>query len=108
MITVTVQSSSITTSLAVPLVAGGLFTLDKVYPFLLGANIGTTITALIGALSLAGSAHAQEALSVALVHLCFNLTGTALWIWHPAKQVPIYLARKLASAVVRFRILASR
>ncbi len=45
-ITVVVQSSSTTTSLIVPLAGAGLFGLAQVYPFTLGANIGTCVTAL--------------------------------------------------------------
>lgn len=48
-ITVMVQSSSTTTSLVVPLAGSGVFTLKQIYPFTLGANIGTTITALVAA-----------------------------------------------------------
>jgi len=45
LITVAVQSSSITTSILVPLVAAGLLTARSAYPVTLGANVGTTITA---------------------------------------------------------------
>ena len=44
-ITVMVQSSSITTSLVIPLAGAGVLSLRKIFPFTLGANIGTTITA---------------------------------------------------------------
>ena len=40
-----VQSSSITTSLVVPLAGAGVLTLRQIFSFTLGANIGTTITA---------------------------------------------------------------
>ena len=46
--TAVVQSSSITTSLVVPLVGAGMLTIEQIYPYTLGANIGTTVTALIG------------------------------------------------------------
>jgi solute carrier family 34 (sodium-dependent phosphate cotransporter) len=49
--TVMVQSSSITTSVMIPLVAAGVVTLEHVFPFTIGANLGTTVTALIAALS---------------------------------------------------------
>ena len=45
--TVAVQSSSITTSILVPLVAAGVLTLRNAFPVTLGANIGTTVTALL-------------------------------------------------------------
>ena len=46
-LTVAVQSSSVTTSLVVPLVGAGIITIHRCYPFTLGANIGTTCTALL-------------------------------------------------------------
>ncbi|MCK4422483.1 MAG: Na/Pi symporter, partial [Candidatus Omnitrophica bacterium] len=39
-LTVSVQSSSITTSLIIPLVGAGIVTLNRCYPFTLGANVG--------------------------------------------------------------------
>ncbi len=50
-ITVLVQSSSITTSLLVPMAGAGLLTLEQVYPVTLGANVGTTVTALLASLA---------------------------------------------------------
>ncbi len=105
-ITALVQSSSISTSIAVPMVAGGIFTLRQIFPFLLGANIGTTITALLAALSLLGLNKGVDALNVAMVHLLFNVTGTALFIWSPACKLPIYLAEKLSYVAIHFRLLA--
>ncbi|MBV6646309.1 MAG: Na/Pi symporter [Cyclobacteriaceae bacterium] len=62
-----VQSSSVTTSLAVPLVATGKISLKKAFPYLIGANIGTTITAFIATLF-----QSEAALAIATVHLLFN------------------------------------
>ena len=70
-VTVLVQSSSTTTSLMVPLVGNGIVTARAIYPFTLGSNIGTTITALIAALSITGE-NASLALQIALVHLTYN------------------------------------
>ena len=53
-VTVLVQSSSTTTSLMVPLAGSGVFGLREVYPFTLGANIGTTITAILAATAVTG------------------------------------------------------
>lgn len=77
LITVMVQSSSTTTSLVVPLAGSGTFSLRQIYPFTLGANIGTTITALIAAFAFSG-VEAQFALQAALVHLLFNVFATIL------------------------------
>lgn len=98
-LTILVQSSSITTAFVVPLVAAGLVTVSQIYPFVLGANLGTTMTAILGALLLAstGTQAGTAALTVAFAHLCFNFYGFLLFF--PLKrlrQVPIYLAEKLS------------
>jgi solute carrier family 34 (sodium-dependent phosphate cotransporter) len=77
LITVLVQSSSTTTSLIVPLAGTGVFTLKQVYPFTLGTNIGTCITALLAATAITGPT-AVLAMQIALVHLFFNLFGILL------------------------------
>ena len=65
--TTAVQSSSVTSSLMVPLVATDKITLERAFPFLMGANIGTTTTALMAALFLGGDA-ASAALACAFAH----------------------------------------
>lgn len=76
-VTVLVQSSSTTTSLIVPLVGNGVLNHRDIYPFVLGANIGTTITALIAALAVTGE-NAGFALQIALVHMIYNVLGVAI------------------------------
>ncbi len=76
-VTVLVQSSSTTTSLMVPLVGTGVLKVRDVYPFTLGANIGTCITALLAATAVSGE-FAVFALQIALVHLTFNVLATVL------------------------------
>lgn len=73
-VTIVVQSSSTTTSLMVPLAGSGVFSTRDIYPFTLGANIGTTVTALLAATAVTGAA-AVPALQIALVHLLYNLIG---------------------------------
>lgn len=91
-LTVAVQSSSITTSLMVPMCAAGVLTLENAFPIMLGANIGTTVTALFASL-----ATDPAGLTIALVHLLFNLTGVLLVYPVPAiRAVPLRLARGLA------------
>lgn len=97
-VTVAVQSSSITTSILVPLVAAGVLTLPSAYPITLGANVGTTITALIASLAVL----LPEGLTIALVHLLFNVVGIALIYPVPqVRVVPIRLAEALAGAAVQ-------
>ena len=74
-VTVLVQSSSITTSTLVPLAGVGIIPLEKLYPLQLGADIGTTFTAVLASLV----SSKVESLQVALCHLFFNLTGIVLW-----------------------------
>jgi solute carrier family 34 (sodium-dependent phosphate cotransporter) len=97
-VTVAVQSSTITTSILVPLVAAGILTLRNAYPITVGANIGTTITALLASLAVLR----PEGLTIALVHTFFNLTATALIF--PVRQirnVPVRLAEGIAALAVR-------
>ncbi len=90
LLTLMVQSSSITTSLAVPMAGAGLLTLAQIFPYTLGANIGTTMTAILAALVTGNLA----AIIVAFSHLLFNIFG--IIVWWPLKALPIYLAKKFA------------
>jgi sodium-dependent phosphate cotransporter len=74
-VTILVQSSSITTSALVPLAGVGVLKLEKMYPLVLGADVGTTFTALMAAMV----SSKVESLQIALVHLLFNLTGIVIW-----------------------------
>lgn len=97
-ITVAVQSSTITTSILVPLVAAGILTLPSAYPITVGANVGTTITALIASLAVLR----PEGLTIALVHTLFNLSAVALIF--PVRQVrmiPVHLAERIAAVAAR-------
>ncbi|MCK5618444.1 MAG: Na/Pi symporter [Candidatus Krumholzibacteria bacterium] len=98
-LTVMVQSSSITTSLAVPLAGAGILTLVQIFPMTLGANVGTTITAILAALVTGQVA----AITVAFAHLLFNITGIIL-LW-PIKWVPLRLAETLAKTAVKSRLI---
>ncbi|MEQ9437928.1 MAG: Na/Pi symporter [Cyclobacteriaceae bacterium] len=87
-LTAAVQSSSITTSLIIPLVATGKVSLPKSFPFIIGANIGTTITALIASLFAT-----EVAISIALVHLLFNLFGVLVFLpFASVRKLPIMAA----------------
>ncbi|MEA5463818.1 Na/Pi symporter [Leptothoe sp. PORK10 BA2] len=102
-ITALLQSSSITTSLTVPLAGAGLVTLEDIYPFVLGANIGTCITALIATLAV----HSPVALQLALVHLSYNLLAVTVIYGIPAlRTIPLTVAQHIAATARRYRILA--
>ncbi len=102
-VTVLLQSSSVTTSLMVPLGAAGLVTAEQVLPYMMGANIGTTVKAILAALA---TTNPGVALTLALVHLLFNTTGVALMLLiPPLRRVPIFLARRMGEAVMRNRAI---
>ncbi len=103
LITVAVQSSSITTSILIPMAAAGVIKLKNIYPVTLGANVGTTVTAILAALA----ASRPEALTVALVHTLFNLTGILILFVIPfMRPLPIMAAEKLADVAVKNRMIA--
>jgi sodium-dependent phosphate cotransporter len=96
LMTVLVQSSSTTTSLMVPLVGAGVLKAREIYPFTLGANIGTCITALIAALGVVG-VNSGFALQIALVHLIYNVLGVTLIYGIPVlRSIPINLSYQLS------------
>ncbi len=104
-VTILVQSSSTTTSLIIPMAGSGVMRLKQIFPFTLGANIGTTITALIASLS--GGDYAEAALQIALVHLFFNVFATALiYGVPPLRAIPLNGAEWLADMAIRKRALA--
>jgi len=105
-VTAMVQSSSITTSLLVPLSGAGIITLAQAFPVTIGANVGTTITALLASLAVSGE-NAVAGVTIAVVHLLFNLSATLLI--YPVKRVreiPLGAARKLADIAISNRVAA--
>ena len=100
-LTIMVQSSSITTSLVVPLAGAGVLTLKKIFPFTLGANIGTTVTALLAALT-----GTVAALVAAISHLLFNIFGIAIIYGIPQlRAIPLFLAEKISELAVKNKFI---
>ncbi len=102
-VTMAVQSSSITTSMLIPLVASGILVLRNAYPITLGANVGTTITALLAALATGE----VDALTIAVTHTLFNIGAIA--IIYPStrlRYLPVTMAEKLAAMALRRKPLA--
>lgn len=92
--TVAVQSSSITTSILVPMVGAGVLTLRNAFPVTLGANLGTTVTALLASLAV----DLRAGLVVALTHTLFNLFGIMTVYPIPAvRRIPVRMAETLAA-----------
>lgn len=100
LLTGTIHSSSVTTSIIIPLVGAGLLTVEAIYPYVLGANIGTTVTALLAAFATAN----PIALTAALTHSLFNIMGTL--IYYPLRIIPISLAKGLGNLSAKNRISA--
>lgn len=83
-----IQSSTVTTSLVVPAVANRKVSLFKVFPFIIGANIGTTVTAAIAAIY-----KTEAAISLAIVHFLFNLIGALIFLpFKSLRYIPVRLA----------------
>lgn len=111
-LTILVQSSSITTSVAVPLVGAGIITIAQVLPYTMGANIGTTMTALIASLAAIASVDSGDAegmktaalgLELAFHHVLFNVMGVAVLWWF--RWLPIRIAEGFATIAMRNRLL---
>jgi sodium-dependent phosphate cotransporter len=102
-VTFSVQSSSITTSILIPLVASGILAVRNAYPITLGANIGTTVTALLAALG----AGAIDGLTIAVTHTLFNVAGILLiFPWPKIRYAPVAAAEWLAGVAVKRKTLA--
>jgi sodium-dependent phosphate cotransporter len=99
-LTAVIQSSSATTSLIVPIVGAGILSIEQIFPYVLGTNIGTTITAILAALVIG----TEAALSVAFAHLCFNVSGTLLL--YPFRIIPITMSKKFGTIISQKRIIA--
>lgn len=107
LVTTFVQSSSTTTSLMVPLAGSGTFSLKQIYPFMLGANIGTTVTALLAATAISG-ALAVSALEIALVHCLFNVFAVLVIFSTPVvRNLPIKGAEWLAGIAAERKAVAA-
>ncbi|PRY89711.1 Na/Pi symporter [Mongoliibacter ruber] len=99
--TAAVQSSTVTTSLIVPAVANRKVSLVKAFPFIIGANIGTTITAAIAAIY-----KTEAAISIAIVHFLFNFFGALIFLPFPGiRNIPVKLATFLGRESVRTRFV---
>ncbi len=105
-VTAMVQSSSITTSLLVPMAGVGLITLRQAFPVTIGANLGTTMTALMASLAVSGP-NAQAGIEIALTHLGFNLAATLLiYPWPPVRGSILNVVTRFADLATRSKLLA--
>ncbi|MCK4903871.1 MAG: Na/Pi symporter, partial [Candidatus Marinimicrobia bacterium] len=101
LITVMVQSSSITTSLIVPMAGAGILSLRQIFPYSLGTNIGTTVTAILASL-VSGT---LAPVAVAFSHLLFNICGILIiWLIPIIRNIPIKVDEWMAGKAVQNRI----
>ena len=73
--TALIQSSSVTTGLAIIFAQQGLLGLENAVPLIMGANIGTTATALIAVFNMDAAAK-----KTALSHFLFNIGGVLIFL----------------------------
>ncbi|WP_189584337.1 Na/Pi symporter [Mongoliitalea lutea] len=99
--TAAVQSSTVTTSLIVPAVANRKVSLLKAFPFIIGANIGTTITAAIAALY-----KNEAAIALAMMHFLFNLIGALIFLpFTPLRNIPVRISTFIGTESVKTRFV---
>lgn len=99
--TAAIQSSTVTTSIIVPAVANRKVSLVKVFPFIIGANIGTTITAAIAAIY-----KTEAAVSLAIVHFLFNLIGALIFLpFASIRNIPVKMATYFGNQSVKTRFV---
>lgn len=80
-LTIVLQNSSVVTSSLVPLVGVGVLTVEGILPLTLGANVGTTFTAVV-----AGLASGElNGLAAAFIHVYYNIIG--IIIFYPIKNI---------------------
>lgn len=98
--TTIVQSSSITIALMIPLIAAGILTVETMFPLIMGANIGTTTTAILASFATGNLA----AITVAFVHFLFNTIGVCcVYPIKSLRRIPTTLARHLGNLAFRKR-----
>lgn len=99
-LTAILQSSSVTISLVIPLIGAGVLAIRKVFPYTMGANIGTTVTGFLAALAIS----TPLAITVAMVHFLFNFFGAC--VIYPIRRIPIGLAERFGALAAGSRRLA--
>ncbi len=93
-LTAVVQSSSVTTSVVVPLVGAGILSIEQIFPYTLGANMGTTITAILASFVKAAKEGSSVGITIAFSHLLFNIFG--ILVLYPLRIIPISIAKEFA------------
>ena len=94
-----IQSSSATSGLVLAMALNGLISVQGGIGIMMGANIGTCVTALLA--SIGGNLGARR---VAFAHLMFNVLGVAIFIWFagPVAQMMLFLSKEPARQIANF------
>ncbi len=108
LITGTIQSSSASIGILIVLASQGLLPITAALPILYGDNIGTCVTSLLS--TIGASRNARRA---AIMHLCFNVIGTLLFIIVLSKPIialvtsidPTNVPRQIANAHTLFNVV---
>ena len=100
LLTIAVQSSSITTSILTPLVGLSVISLEQMLPLTLGANIGTTCTAALASIV----TESKNAVQVAMCHLLFNIIGIIIIYPIPViRAIPLKIARHFGRLGIQYK-----
>ena len=101
LLTVLFQSSAVTNGLILVLATSGLIDLSQGVGIMLGANVGTTSTALLAALPMG-----TEAKKAAIAHLLFNVLGLVLVlpVLEQLMQFTIYLGGTVTQQVANMHL----
>lgn len=100
-ITSVVQSSSIITSVMIPWVVEKKISLKNLFPFLMGVNLGTTVTTFIVAIG-----QNEDAMSLAFVHGLFNFIGILLFFPRkPFRNIPLWCVKKLSECIWKNKLI---
>jgi phosphate:Na+ symporter len=92
--TAIVQSSSAATAVVIVLAGQGLISLEAGVALVLGANIGTGVTAVLAAIG-----KPRDAQRVAAAHVLFNVMGVILWL--PFVDILVALVENIGGGIQR-------
>ncbi|WP_080796761.1 Na/Pi symporter [Corynebacterium pacaense] len=98
--TVLVTASSVTVASMLPFAVSGTMKRRAILPVILGANVGTTLTALLATLAVVGD-NGEFALRAALIHVLINLTGALVVLGIPKLGDAICLLSAATAKVAR-------
>ncbi|KAE9548756.1 hypothetical protein FO519_008029 [Halicephalobus sp. NKZ332] len=105
-VVVIVESSSVFRSALTPLVGIGVLTLERLFPLIIGSNIGTTSTGIVAAFS-ADPTKLQATLQMAFCQTFYNILCAILFFPIPfMRQIPIKLSMKFGDITAEYRWFA--